>query len=221
MLRAGIIRNQYRGDSLETAPAVEPVLTADVKTLLGIPTAETGQDALIAIQVKASRQYIEEMTGLAFINQTWKMTLDNWPEYASGWWDGVIDGSIDELLGNTADINLSRYPLSSVTSFTVDGTSYTPGDYFIIDTTRYPGRIVAKHDISLPTPTTEAANGIQITYVAGFGATSADVPENLRLAIMQMAAMLFSHRGDGCSVESAYRESGAKSLVQSHASRHL
>jgi uncharacterized phiE125 gp8 family phage protein len=41
-----------------------------------------------------------------------------------------------------------------------------------------------------------AVNGIGITVEAGFGATPAAVPEDLRQAVLLMVAHWYAHRGD-------------------------
>ena len=41
-----------------------------------------------------------------------------------------------------------------------------------------------------------AANGIEIQYVAGYGSNDTDVPEPLRLAIMQIITFNYENRGD-------------------------
>ena len=47
--------------------------------------------------------------------------------------------------------------------------------------------------IALPTPYTGA---LHVTYDAGFGDTSAAVPDDLQLAVLEQAAFAYDHRGD-------------------------
>jgi len=74
---------------------------------------------------------------------------------------------------------------------------------------------VLKSGATLPTDT-ETANNISIVYVAGFGNSHTDVPDVIRLAVMQMASSLYTHRGDECTMEHAYINSGAQSLIGSY-----
>ena len=212
---------QYRGHQLVTAPATEPVSAADVKNQLELDVSDTSKDTQIDLYIESARQVIEQYTGLAFINQTWRLTLDNWPSVSTQWWDGVKDGAISELYitGRAADILLPRYPLSSITSITVDDSAITVASYFIIDTDQKPGRLVLKDGSAWPV-VDAAANGIKVTYVAGFGSSSSDVPATLRLAVIQMAAYMFEHRGD-CNTDDAMAMSGAKSLVDAYRIRGL
>lgn len=47
--------------------------------------------------------------------------------------------------------------------------------------------------VTLSTPYTGA---LHVTYEAGFGDTSASVPDDLQLAVMEQAAFAYDHRGD-------------------------
>ena len=53
-----------------TAPAVEPVSTADAKTHLRIPASATSEDSYIDALVTAARLYVEEYTERKLITQT-------------------------------------------------------------------------------------------------------------------------------------------------------
>lgn len=211
----------YRGLSLVTAPAIEPVTADEVKAQLELEVSDTSRDSQIELYIQASRQVIEQLTGLALITQTWRMTIDHWPGEREEWWDGVRDGAISDLVagGRKSNIILPRYPLQSVDSVDADGQPVTVGDTFIVDTQEQPGRLVIKRGVAWPV-VLDNANGIEIEFMSGFGSSSSDVPAALRLAIMQMAAYMFEHRGD-CNTDSAYKMSGAESLVSSYRAARL
>jgi len=210
------------GHTLTTEPASEPVTAAELRTYL-VTNATILPDSLADDFVKEARQYIERVTGLALINQTWTMELDRWPQSASTeWWSGVREGAVADLYAGRAanPIEPPRYPLSSVTSVSTFSeanvkTAITVSDYFITDTSRKPGRIVLKSGKTWPTAT-RTANAIKIVYVAGYGATESSVPAVLKRAVKQFAGALSTHRGDGCSVESLYSSSGAADLVAAY-----
>jgi len=61
-------------------PAVEPVTLSEVKAHLRIDG--TSEDDLLGGLVRAARQDVERSTGLALIDQSWRLVLDRWP--ASG-----------------------------------------------------------------------------------------------------------------------------------------
>lgn len=211
---------QYRGHKIETAPAVEPVTEAELRTFLreevaGLPDA----DALDLIQ--EARQYIEQMAGIAMITQSWRLALDAWPSAGEAWWGGVREIAVSEIrMGATAgDVSLPQFPLQSVTSVTTyseDSTATVVSlDTFDVDTYRTPGRMTLRFGKTWPVAT-RANNAIEIVYVAGYGDTAADVPAPLKRAVKQMAGYLYAHRGDGCDVGSAYMDSGAKGLVSAY-----
>lgn len=163
------------GLTLVTAPASEPLTTAEAKSHLRVDT--TDDDTLIDAFVKAARQYVEEDMGRALITQTWDYTLDKFPS----------DGSA---------IQLPRPPLVSVTSITyVDSNgatqTVTSTDY-IVNAGKRNGEITLAYGKSWPA-TREQANAVTIRFVAGYGAASA-VPESIRTAIRLTVGDLYSNR---------------------------
>lgn len=162
---------------LGTAPAAEPVGTAELKTHLHI--VGTGSDTYVAAINKAAREAAENYTGRAFITQTWDLYLDAFPE-----------GS---------EIPLPRPPLQSVAFvkyFNEAGTEVTwgTGSYFV-DSKRQPPRVVKDPDVSWP-DTDERPNAVHVQFVAGYGTGTGDVPESLRHGIKLIAAHMLEHRGD-------------------------
>jgi len=220
-LRQTVSYTQYRGHTLDTAPASEPVTANDVKAQLEIDVSDTSKDTQIELYIEAAREMVEQYTGLALITQTWLLTLDNWPNSGEMWWDGVREGAISELQasGRASNVFLPRYPLQSVDSITADGSAVVVSDIFTVDTQQKPGRLVIKSGAAWP-DVLRTANGIAITYTAGYGANATDVPAALRLAIIQMAAYMFEHRGD-CNTQDAMTMSGAKSLLGAYMVRGL
>jgi hypothetical protein len=92
-LRPRVTFTQYRGHGVLTPPAIEPVTADDLRahlaeTVDGLPYDQA--DDLIA----TARDMIEETTGIAMINQTWRLALDCWPSQRADWWDGVRQGAI-------------------------------------------------------------------------------------------------------------------------------
>lgn len=214
-LRAPVPLYQHRGLSLVTAPTSEPV-TANELLLHLREDATNFPDA--ASYVKDARQDIENRSGLAFITQTWRLSLDRWPTGGEAWWDGVREGSIANLYGaNTMrSIELPKWPLASITSVKVYDeasaeTAVTVANVFDVDTYSRPGRLTLKRGQTWPIAL-RASNAIEIVYVAGY-TSAANVPAPMKRAIKQLAAYLYSHRGDDCSPDEAYSASGAESIM--------
>ena len=57
-----------------------------------------------------------------------------------------------------------------------------------------------------------ASNAIEIVYVAGY-ANAAAVPAMKKRAVKQLAAFLYSNRGDDCDPADAYHKSGAAGIM--------
>ena len=203
-LRPAAKLHPYRGNVLTSAPSVEPVTAAELRTYLretatGLPDSEA-EDF-----ITEARQMIEEHTGLALVTQSWRLAFDRWPnKYGEPWWDGVRQGSLTDLHGADADVELPRYPLQSITSVTVydaagTSTAVTVSNVFDVDTYRRPGRIGLKYGATWPVAI-RPTNGVEIVYVAGYGDSASDVPAALRRAVKQLAARLYQSRGDDCPI---------------------
>lgn len=200
---------------LVTAPAVEPVGISLVKEQLRILT--TDDDTYLTGLLADARKFIESITGLAFITQTWQLTMDGWPAGITPWWDGVREMPVSALSSNSGAVHLPSFPLQSVTSVTTYddadvGTAENLSTQFFIDTKTRPGRLRLKSGGTWTVPG-RATNGIEILYVAGFGANSGAVPAIAQRAIAVMTAYLYGHRGDGCEPLDAFRKSGAAELL--------
>jgi hypothetical protein len=215
MLRQATTFNTYRGHRQIIAPDVEPVFLQDLKDQLRI--CGTDEDIELSLFVLACREYIESLTGRAMINQTWRLTLDQWPTGGRVWWDGIESGSLGNLEKGRAWLYLPRYRLQSVTQIRVFDEAGNPStvnlNEFIVDGEQEPGRLLLRNNAVWPIAL-QRGNAIQIDYVAGYGDTPDDVPGALRLAVLQMAANLYQHRGDDCSEADAFNKSGAASLLR-------
>jgi len=217
-LSAPIMLHQYRGHVQTAAPAAEPVTAAELRDYLredatGLPDADANE------LVAEAREAIENTYAVAMIDQSWRMAIDRWPSGREEWWDGIRDGSIADLYGPASytDLRLPRWPLSSVDSVIVydeDGTStaVTIASTFDVDTYQTPGRITLQRGATWPVAL-RANNAIEIVYTAGYGADASSVPAPLKRAVKQLAAYLYSHRGDMCDMGDAMHDSGAGSIM--------
>lgn len=216
-LRAAVPLYQFRGSVITSAPATEPVTAAELRTHLRTDSTEL-PDAEANALITDARTEIENMTGLAFITQSWRLSLDRWPAGGEAWWDGVREMSITELYNRNTyqSVALPRYPLQSITSVTVfdeasASTVITVADVFDVDTYQTPGRLTLKRGQTWPVAL-RANDAIQIIYVAGY-ANAAAVPSTMKRAVKQLAAFLYSHRGDDCDPKDAYDASGAAGIM--------
>lgn len=223
-LRPNVPMTQHRGHVLITPPAVEPVTAEELRaqlaeTATGLPDAQA--DALIS----EARELIEQMTGLAFITQTWRMALDHWPAGQQQWWDGVRQGAISDIYAPNSlrAVTLPRYPLASVDAVRVfdeagNDAAVVIADTFNVDTYRRPGRMVLRDGSTWPIAL-RGSNAIEIDYTAGYGATASTVPATLKRAVKQVAAYLHAHYGDDCVPEDAL--GAARGLLDAYAVKRI
>lgn len=164
---------------LVTPPTAEPVTLAEAKLFLRVDV--TDDDALITELIAAARKRNEEKQGRAYVTQTWDLFLDEWPEK-----DGPIE--------------VPRPPLQSVTSvkYTKSGGSVVTlaATEYYVDTASEPGRVVLNVDKSWPSDELRSANGIEVRFVAGYGAAST-VPEQIKDAVKELVAHWYEHRDLG------------------------
>lgn len=183
---------------LVTPPAAALVATSEAKTWLRVN--HSNDDTLIADLVTTATKKVERATNRALINQTWKLQKDEICNYERDpWWDGQREGHIGHLFGQPKYISLGLAPVSSITTFSYfaeDNTeaTYSAANYFL-DSVSSPARLVLNTGSVWPTGLRDHAS-IQITFVAGYGSSSSDVPEDLITAVRLWVAHLYENRGD-------------------------
>lgn len=160
---------------IATAPATEPVSTAEAKSQLRVDVSD--DDTLIGTYVTAARQWVEHLLRRALITQTWDLFLDEWPA------GGVITVPLP--------------PLQSVSGiyYTADGSAeatWSSGNY-LVDAKSEPGRVLLQRTASWPSDTLEDANGVRVRFVAGYGAAAA-VPQPIKQAILLLVGHYYENR---------------------------
>ena len=154
-------------------PAVEPVSLAEAKAHLRIDHA--ADDGLIEGLVTAARSHVERETGIAVIEQVWRLYLDDWP-------------------GDRC-VRLRRHPvrrIEAATIFDADGEAHrVPDAWLRLDTVSRPARL----QVSDAAPPGASMNGIEIEFAAGLAETPAEVPDALKRAILLLVAQWYEFRG--------------------------
>jgi hypothetical protein len=178
-----------------TDPASEPVTLAEAKAHLRIDHAD--EDSLITALITAAREYAEAYTARAFISQTWIWTLNQWPVDGRerAWWKSARFEPASLFSPSPRYVSVPFGPLISVTSITSfdaadAGTLWASTNYYVA---AGQDRIYRRSGAAWPLPT-RGADGIEIIYVAGYGASAADVPPPLRHALLELIAHLYRHR---------------------------
>ena len=147
--------------------------TAEAKAFLKVDT--TADDTIIDNLVAAATQSCQVYTNQYFIRTTVE-------QYSDGW------GSIGTLY---------KSPVSSITSITyydsdnalqtLDSTNY------IVDSVSKPARIGLDVGGVLPN-LADRINAVIVKYTAGYGTTSADVPEGIKQAILLTLGNWYENR---------------------------
>ena len=158
-----------------TAPTVEPVLLEEAKNHLRVDIQE--DDPLIDAYIQAARQWCEAFTRKAFITQTWDVYFDAWPDGRAIWFP--------------------KPPLQSVTSVKYtdeDGIKSTLSSSDYIVSTGTPGLATLKASADWPSDTLQAADGVVVRFVAGFGDAAENVPEQVRQSIRLLLGHMYENR---------------------------
>ena len=155
---------------LVTGPAEEPVTLEEARAHLRLDA--TDEDGLLGALLTAARVTLEGQTRRAFVTQSWRLILNQWP--------GVT-------------ISLPLAPVSAVTAVTIHDNN---GDSNI-DSSTYEVSLEGDAPClasitSWPAPT-RRIGGISIDFTAGYGAAAA-VPQPLKQAILLLSASWFENR---------------------------
>jgi uncharacterized phiE125 gp8 family phage protein len=207
---------QHRASRITSAPSVEPVTASELRVYLKMDSTQL-PDATANELIEEARQFIEDATGLALITQSWQLNLDHWPDGGDVWWSGVRQGHRSIIHNGAGVIDIPRWPMQSVTSVKTydesgNETAVTVADTFDVDAQSTPARVALQRGATWPTAM-RAVNAIEMVYVAGYGDAATDVPAPLKRAVKQLAAQLYTSRGDSCSTTDAYSKSGAAAIV--------
>jgi uncharacterized phiE125 gp8 family phage protein len=124
---------------------------------------------------------------------------------------------------NTRNILLPKSPVASVTHIKThtdsdEASTYSSSNYYL-DNVSVPSRIVLRKGKSYPSDL-RVANGIEIQYVAGYGATTA-IPYDIKSACLEYSAYLFEHRGDLLDGKRVLAPTTATQLLQPYRIKSL
>lgn len=159
---------------LETAPASEPITTAEAREHLKV--SGTGQDAEILRFVKAARGTVERYLNRALITQEWKVYYNFF---------------CNEMLLPFPPIQT----VDLVQYFDLDGNEQTlsASSYWV--TKGDPSKLVRRHDVTYPDTQYGRPDAVTVTITTGYGDNPTDVPEEIRNAIKLVLTDLYEQRG--------------------------
>jgi len=159
------------------APAAEPITLDEAKLHLRVDS--TDEDTLVTGLIKAAREMAEAYTRRQFITATFTAKYNNFPD--SG-----------------GDICIPRTPLGSVSSITYtdsNGSARTLStDVYEIISDDTESWVVLKPLQSWPSAQSGKRNGVVMTFTAGYGPASTDVPEAARSGMLMLIGHLYENR---------------------------
>ncbi|MGW6776605.1 head-tail connector protein [Brucella pseudogrignonensis] len=156
---------------LVTPPALEPVTIADARAFLRIST--DSEDDVLRRIIKTACELVEAETGLALVDQTWRLRVDRWPR--------------------SGRLAIFKYPVKAVTAvvaYRPDGSAIgMEPEEFMLQHGRRPQRVyMAQY------PDAQTFCGLEVDFIAGFGETGVEVPDALKQAILTLTAHLYENR---------------------------
>lgn len=160
--------------SVVNPPVLEPVSLDTTKIFLKI-VDDNEEDDVIRVLISSARQWVEEFTWRAIIEQTIDFFYDEFPGNGELFIPKPPTTSIVGVFYKDSDGNEQEWSSSEYDAFLPQGPT---ADH---------ARITPKRGFSFP-----AANGdkrsVRVRAVCGYGTDPEDVPEAIRTAIMMIVA---------------------------------
>lgn len=186
-----------------TGPTVEPLSLAEAKDHCEIAASEKAHDGKLIDFIAAAREVVENDTQSSLLNQTFTLSLDEFPSDGNIW--------------------IPMKPLQSVSSITyydeANAQQTLSSSVYGVNTAR---RLVFRdYNQSWPNHVVKSG-GIVVTFVAGYGTYAANVPAILKHMIKLRVSHAFEHRGDELNVhgtgtyEAAYEKLKLRFLRSSY-----
>ena len=184
------MRNTYK---LLTDSVGLALTTTEVNAHLKTNYTDIATDVYMSLLVKTVQKVAEKYTGRDFLTKTWLCLANGWTDY----------------------IQLRRSPLQSITSITYinkDEVTQTldSSKFDILERTEY-SSIVFNSNMDYPT-LSDKPQPITIEFLDGYG-TEADIPQDLKLAMLQHLAMLWENRGDCVNCDTNSLDTWIKSKI--------
>ena len=157
-----------------TVPDVLPVTLEQQKQQSRI--THDGEDTLIRSHIRAATNWCQAFQARQYISATYVLTLP------------ILHDPIE----------IPRSPLVSVTSITYTDTAeasqtLATSEYTVITSDDMSPRIVQAYGKTWPA-TLPVDEAVTVTFVAGYGATAATVPDDIQHAIRLLAAHFYENR---------------------------
>lgn len=206
---------------ITVGPIVEPVSLLETKQQLRVDHVD--DDAYISQLIASARGVVEEYLAAALIKQTFSWKLNRFPGTwgAGPWWSEP--GSCGSINNRTQRfVRVPRGPLLSVTSITVFdevdvGLVWAAQNYYVSTSE---DRIYRREATAWPRPG-RVAEGIEVIYDTGFGATAQDVPVALRQGILDLVSYFYVNRTPSGEMGTGVLPASVRSILDPFRRRRL
>jgi hypothetical protein len=180
---------------LVTGPTAEPITTSEAKSWARID--DSTEDPIVEQLIGAATLAAEEYLRRSLISRTLKLTLDLEAGDLDGLGDGVYDLPVIAIYASLPQsIPLPKGPVSSITSVvtydTANASSTFDSSNYRVDAAG--DRLVLNYGCIWPSGL-RPQSAVEITYVAGYGSKSTDIPQPIKTALMIHVASLYEQRG--------------------------
>lgn len=162
---------------LTKAASVEPISLTEAKAHLRVSI--DNDDTEITTLITVVRRDVEKYLHRALITQAWTYTMDAFP--------GIGRAITVPLPPLISVVSLQYIDQNGETQTMTANTEYT-GDIL-----NQPGRIVAAYGTTWPT-IRAVINAVTLKITCGYGEAAADVPEEIRQAMLLLIGHLYAHR---------------------------
>lgn len=162
-----------------TPPAALPISLALVKGHLRLDLTDASQDAYLTLLIETARDFFEKFTGRTLINTSYQTFFDCFRQ----------------------SFELARSKLQSLDTFDylVDGSPVAvPLASFYTTSEDIYSRIIFPDVEDFPSNKDDRYQSIFVGFTAGYGASDAAIPSDIKLALLNHVAALYENRGD-CS----------------------
>jgi uncharacterized phiE125 gp8 family phage protein len=175
-----------------TAATVEPITSTEAKLWLKLD--DTADDTIITGLIAATRSLFEQLTGRTLIDTTYRAEWDHLPR--AGTYAGAPV---------CRQLELPRAPLKASSpvawiKYSADDTAGTETTFaaanYTVDAGRDPSRFPRIWlDIEASWPDLGSFPGaLRCQFTAGYGATAADVPEEIKVCLKLLLSHLYQNR---------------------------
>lgn len=168
----------------------EPLTVAELKTSLRINLSD--EDSFLSELISVAREFVEEETGLSYIDGEWEETFDGFPCVSRpGWYSSGIgrympgDGEIELVRGPVTDVEINYYNADNTL------TTLAADQYYLSLSQRTNSKI---YPVTVWPATYNRPDSVIVSYSVGWGENG--VPWRAKQAVRLLAGGWYHCRED-------------------------